>query len=78
VKLYASNFINRGTEFRPLYQKTSIMQSLLPDVPVLALSATVHRNTFQDITDILALDEAEIVEALPDRYIVTFWRMLTA
>lgn len=45
-----------GHDFRPDYQKLSILRQLFPHVPILALSATCPPNVLKDLLKILKMD----------------------
>ena len=45
-----------GHDFRPDYQKLSILRNLFPAVPILALSATCPPNVLKDLLKILKMD----------------------
>jgi ATP-dependent DNA helicase Q1 len=45
-----------GHDFRPDYQKLSILRQLFPHVPILALSATCPPKVLQDLLKILRMD----------------------
>lgn len=45
-----------GHDFRPDYQKLSILRQLFPNVPILALSATCPPNVLKDLLKVLKMD----------------------
>ena len=45
-----------GHDFRPDYQKLSILRNLFPAVPILALSATCPPNVLKDLLKVLKMD----------------------
>jgi len=47
-----------GTDFRPAYLECSILRSLQPEVPIIALTATATKRVAQDIIDNLGIVEA--------------------
>ncbi len=49
-----------GHDFRPSYLKISILRELMPDVPVLALTATAKSRVVDDINNYLKLDKPEL------------------
>ena len=50
-----------GYDFRPSYLNISEVRKLLPDVPVLALTATATPETIDDIQDKLAFQEKNVL-----------------
>ena len=45
-----------GHDFRPDYQKLSILRQLFPNVPMLALSATCPPNVLKDLLKVLKME----------------------
>jgi ATP-dependent DNA helicase RecQ len=56
-----------GHDFRPEYQKLSILKERFPNVPLIALTATADGPTRRDIVGQLQLGEAQIFAAGYDR-----------
>lgn len=52
-----------GYDFRPSYHKINILRELLPDVPVIALTATATQVVLDDICKYLKLNNPEIFRA---------------
>lgn len=52
-----------GYDFRPSYLKISDLRSMLPEVPVLAVTATATSLVLQDIVQYLKLDDARVVRS---------------
>ncbi|MGV6832462.1 MAG: RecQ family ATP-dependent DNA helicase, partial [bacterium] len=52
-----------GNDFRPSYQKLGLLRNLLPDIAVLALTATATAKVEDDIIKYLGLKEPEIFKS---------------
>ena len=57
-----------GDDFRPIYGDVSIIRSWLSEAPVLLLSATITKATFDKILTLLPHHEFITMVKLPDRY----------
>ena len=55
-----------GYDFRPSYLKIAAIRELLPDVPVLALTATATPETIDDIQDKLGFTGQQVDRLHPD------------
>lgn len=49
-----------GHDFRPAYREISILKTLLPEVPIMALTATATKKVRQDIIDSLEIPDATV------------------
>lgn len=56
-----------GHDFRPEYQKLSLLQQRFPDVPRIALTATADHKTKLEIIEQLGLDKAQVFSHSFDR-----------
>ncbi|PVG04636.1 ATP-dependent DNA helicase [Serendipita vermifera] len=61
-----------GHDFRPDYQKLSILRQLFPHVPILALSATCPPKVLQDLLKILRMDSVVDGNSAPAKGTVYF------
>jgi ATP-dependent DNA helicase Q1 len=52
-----------GNDFRPDYQKLSILRKLFPTVPILAVTATATPQVLRDVTDILQISNVEFFKS---------------
>jgi len=49
-----------GHDFRPSYLKISVIRELMPEIPILALTATAKSRVIDDITTYLQLDKPQL------------------
>lgn len=56
-----------GNDFRPKYKDLSCLKNWLPDVPILAMTATATENVKKDISKILKLDDPYVITGNFDR-----------
>jgi len=61
-----------GHDFRPEYRQLSILRESLPDIPIIALTATATRRVRNDVVDRLQLKKAEVFIASFDRPNLTY------
>lgn len=54
---------NMGNDFRPDYQKLSILRKLFPTIPILAVTATATPQVLRDVTDILVMRNVELFKS---------------
>lgn len=64
-----SNFIYRGQDFRPEYVNVLSIRSILDNVPVLGLSATVTAKVLKDVMQKMSLSNGDVIitSLPPDR-----------
>ena len=56
-----------GFDFRNDYRKLSFLKTVLPDVPILAVTATATQQVANDICNVLGLNNEEIIQTSFDR-----------
>jgi len=63
-----------GNDFRPDYQKLSILRKLFPTVPILAVTATATPQVLRDVTHILQMSNVEFFKS-PFNRLNLFYRV---
>lgn len=56
-----------GFDFRPAYRELSFLKTLLPNVPILALTATATRSVGTDICNVLQFNKRKLIMTSFDR-----------
>lgn len=56
-----------GHDFRPSYRKLKVLKKLLPDIPILAVTATATQRVQNDIIKLLKLKDPLIIKTTFDR-----------
>ena len=70
IYLFFSCFFTRGLDFRPAFRQLTVLGSLFPDVPLVALTATATRRTQNTISQILGLKTPVKILGNVDRPII--------
>lgn len=52
-----------GNDFRPKYREITFLKDILPDVPILAVTATATETVAEDICDVLKLNNRNIIKS---------------
>ena len=67
ITLILALFLTRGQDFRPAFSQLTVLGSLFPDVPLIALTATAPKRTQNIITSVLNMKTPLVIIGNVDR-----------